>query len=321
VDNITKQNIEDMIRDGRIMEAGTLLTMQQSAFSPEKVQALKLELEKLSARAKAAISQAEDLEISGRIEEARALYQSVLLYAVDYPGIQEHIKRLDEALRLTRAVKLRSRRIRKTSPAPKEAAGGKRRMAILGAVMAVGLTVAILLLVVPKPQPLLVTAPEKTVPADPPARERESPAPSEPVAAQQPPVSSAIPVAASVAAPSAPPLAETPQAGESSPAEPVGLSQNELLQSPPALPSTDDENGAAVIVSASVPATDNQPPNSYTVRPGDSLSLIAKRLFCNESAWRKIYQLNRDEIADSNILHSGMVLRLDGIENRCPAEQ
>ncbi len=56
----------------------------------------------------------------------------------------------------------------------------------------------------------------------------------------------------------------------------------------------------------------------YTVRPGDSLSIIATRELCRQPAWEEIYQRNREVLADPTKLQPGMQLRLDGIENRCP---
>jgi nucleoid-associated protein YgaU len=56
---------------------------------------------------------------------------------------------------------------------------------------------------------------------------------------------------------------------------------------------------------------------SYTVQPGDSLSLIAVRLFCHEDTWTHIYRLNKEQIAVPHKLQPGMVLRLTGIESRC----
>ena len=55
----------------------------------------------------------------------------------------------------------------------------------------------------------------------------------------------------------------------------------------------------------------------YTVRPGDSLSIIATRELCRQPAWEEIYERNRDLLADPTKLQPGMQLRLDGIENSC----
>ena len=133
------------MKTGRIVEARTLLTLHESALSTEEWQALNLELEQQQAKAETMIAQAEALEISGKTEEAKALYESVLLFAVDFPDTHEQIKRLNEALLLTKAVKRRSQRIRETSSTPKQGAAGKRLLPLLGAGVAAGLAVALLL--------------------------------------------------------------------------------------------------------------------------------------------------------------------------------
>jgi LysM repeat protein len=56
----------------------------------------------------------------------------------------------------------------------------------------------------------------------------------------------------------------------------------------------------------------------YIVQPGDSLSLIAERLFCSASAWQQIHHLNQGRIPDLMKIQPGLVLRLDGVESRCP---
>ena len=167
MDTIPAATIQDMIKAGRIVEARTLLTVQESALSTEELRAFTLELEQRQAEAEAAISQAERLEISGKTEEAKALYESVLLFAVDYPGIQEHVKRMDEALLLTKAIKHRSRRIRESSSVPKKRTAGKRLLTLLGTGVAGGLTVAILLLLLEKPEPQQIPFSEKTSPTAP----------------------------------------------------------------------------------------------------------------------------------------------------------
>jgi predicted chitinase len=51
-------------------------------------------------------------------------------------------------------------------------------------------------------------------------------------------------------------------------------------------------------------------PATYTVRPGDSLSKIAQQVLGDGERWREIFDLNRDQIADANVIHPGMVLKL-----------
>lgn len=49
---------------------------------------------------------------------------------------------------------------------------------------------------------------------------------------------------------------------------------------------------------------------SYVVKPGDSLSKIAKQVYGNMNDWRKIYEANRDIIQDPDLIHPGQTLRL-----------
>jgi len=51
-------------------------------------------------------------------------------------------------------------------------------------------------------------------------------------------------------------------------------------------------------------------PSTYTVLQGDSLSKIAKRLYGRASAWRKLFEANRDQIDDADLIHPGQVLRV-----------
>jgi len=48
----------------------------------------------------------------------------------------------------------------------------------------------------------------------------------------------------------------------------------------------------------------------YTVQPGDSLSKIAKRHYGDANAWHKIYDANRDQIQDPDLIQPGWKLRL-----------
>ena len=53
---------------------------------------------------------------------------------------------------------------------------------------------------------------------------------------------------------------------------------------------------------------------SYTVVSGDSLSKIAKREYGDAQKWRQIYDANRDQIKDPDLIYPGQVLTI-------PAEQ
>lgn len=57
----------------------------------------------------------------------------------------------------------------------------------------------------------------------------------------------------------------------------------------------------------------NAQAQTYTVRAGDSLSAIAKKLLGDESRWTELHQANRGIIGSNpNRLNAGMVLRLPG---------
>src|SRR4051812_25084218 len=49
---------------------------------------------------------------------------------------------------------------------------------------------------------------------------------------------------------------------------------------------------------------------TYTVKSGDSLSLIAQRELGDASRWPEIHELNEDEVPNPNMIHPGQVLYL-----------
>lgn len=54
------------------------------------------------------------------------------------------------------------------------------------------------------------------------------------------------------------------------------------------------------------------PLRTYTVKPGDSLSKIAKNEYGDASAWRRIFEANRDQIDNPDLIHPGQVLKVPG---------
>ena len=54
------------------------------------------------------------------------------------------------------------------------------------------------------------------------------------------------------------------------------------------------------------------PALTVTVQSGDSLSGIAARTLGSADRWREIYDLNRDQLANPNVIHAGQVLKLPG---------
>ncbi len=49
---------------------------------------------------------------------------------------------------------------------------------------------------------------------------------------------------------------------------------------------------------------------TYVVQPGDSLSKIAKEKLGDAARWPEIFELNKDQIKDPNLIHVGQELRL-----------
>jgi nucleoid-associated protein YgaU len=49
---------------------------------------------------------------------------------------------------------------------------------------------------------------------------------------------------------------------------------------------------------------------TYTVVAGDSLSRIAKRFYGDADDWRRIYEANRDQIKDPDLIHPGQVFKI-----------
>ncbi len=58
----------------------------------------------------------------------------------------------------------------------------------------------------------------------------------------------------------------------------------------------------------SAPSQDGE--ETYTVKKGDSLSKIAKRVYGDAQQWRKIHEANRDIIDNPDLIHPGQVLKL-----------
>ena len=49
---------------------------------------------------------------------------------------------------------------------------------------------------------------------------------------------------------------------------------------------------------------------TYTVVKGDSLSKIAKRFYGDAQQWRKIFEANKDQIKDPDLIHPGQTFRI-----------
>jgi nucleoid-associated protein YgaU len=53
-----------------------------------------------------------------------------------------------------------------------------------------------------------------------------------------------------------------------------------------------------------------QTDRTYTVVKGDSLSKIAQRFYGDAQQWRRIYEANRDQIQNPDLIHPGQTFRV-----------
>lgn len=63
-------------------------------------------------------------------------------------------------------------------------------------------------------------------------------------------------------------------------------------------------------VTASVDTTAEKVGGTYTVQKGDSLSKIAKQELGDASAWKRIFEANRDVLDDPDKIQPGQTLKL-----------
>ena len=58
-------------------------------------------------------------------------------------------------------------------------------------------------------------------------------------------------------------------------------------------------------------STDEQVDRTYTVRPGDSLSKIAKALMGDAKKWRTLYEANKEVVGSNpDLIQPGQILKI-----------
>ena len=72
---------------------------------------------------------------------------------------------------------------------------------------------------------------------------------------------------------------------------------------------------AEITVAAGAPATSAAAPSpgqgaTYTVKKGDTLSRISQQFYGEASAYRQIFEANRDQLSDPDEIKPGQVLRI-----------
>jgi len=58
---------------------------------------------------------------------------------------------------------------------------------------------------------------------------------------------------------------------------------------------------------------------TYTVKPGDSLSKISQQFYGSGSEYMKIFEANRDQLSDPNKIKAGQVLKDSLLERSAEA--
>lgn len=72
-----------------------------------------------------------------------------------------------------------------------------------------------------------------------------------------------------------------------------------------------EETGESVVSESETQrSSDREAPKSYKVQKGDCLWNIAKRILGKGSRYKEIYELNRDQISNPNVISIGQVLTL-----------
>jgi len=66
------------------------------------------------------------------------------------------------------------------------------------------------------------------------------------------------------------------------------------------------KGGASSTAAPPAPAQEQ----TYTVAKGDSLSKIAKKVYGDANQWKRIFEANRDQIENPDLIHPGQVLRI-----------
>jgi nucleoid-associated protein YgaU len=307
--------------------------MHGTDLSLEEYQELETTRERLWSEATALLAEGQALEQAGKIEEAQATYQHVATMANDYPGLQDHLKRTDEALTLTRAVRHRSQRIRAHTE-QKTAPGQSRSIfSLLTAGILVGSIGAGLWFYFAQPAPKI----DQAVTVEQQSRHLPQSVPAVPPKPGVEPASITVdqPIPPQQSAPSEP-TRTTQEPAVSNPSQPSGITVSTEAPTPPTvtepktavtiepsdkreqLPSSDPAVTSLPAPTAPLPLQPLPEKKTYMVQPGDTLSLIAERLFCTQNTWQQIYQQNSTVLSNPHKLQPGVQLDLSGIESRCP---
>jgi nucleoid-associated protein YgaU len=79
---------------------------------------------------------------------------------------------------------------------------------------------------------------------------------------------------------------------------------------------TADFSGVSSSVDTSADVVGGGREQTYTVERGDTLSHIAKRFYGKAGEWNTIFQANRDQLDDPDLIQPGQVLRIPAHDDR-----
>lgn len=82
--------------------------------------------------------------------------------------------------------------------------------------------------------------------------------------------------------------------------------KNEFWNAVKAIDGSYSDMAADISIDPSLPV----PVQTYTVKSGDSLSKIAKQYYGDAMAYNKIFEANRDQLNDPNMIKPGQVLKI-----------
>jgi LysM repeat protein len=78
------------------------------------------------------------------------------------------------------------------------------------------------------------------------------------------------------------------------------------------IPTWRDDIVADIRVTGGAPAPAASAERTYTVKPGDTLSGIARQQLGNANAYMKIFEVNHDQLTDPDKIRPGQVLKIPG---------
>ena len=88
-----------------------------------------------------------------------------------------------------------------------------------------------------------------------------------------------------------------------------GNVKSNVTSTAPAKPKADFSQVSASAASTA-PILDPQPPATYVVKSGDSLSKIARKTLGSPNKWKALWEANKDQIKDPDKIYPGQVLKL-----------